>query len=181
MTKQRLHLKDVIWESLLRMMVEEKILFSKVSVARLCVWSHIHRSTFYEYFSDKIALLEYGVTQFMVPYYKLPIATRFMRPFQDVDRYYQKSIERQVIEIQSHDPQFSEVMTNMSKKYMIDEIHAYLKTIDTVNMDKMYLAHHHINSIFTLSDWNQRQPIPLTNSELDMMFMRMVVDPIIKK
>jgi AcrR family transcriptional regulator len=51
--------KKLIWEALLTLLQEHT--FASTSVRAICEQAMVHRATFYSHFTDKYALLEYGM------------------------------------------------------------------------------------------------------------------------
>ena len=91
--------KQKLWNSLYDLLVEEKTIFSNISVRSIAKNAGVHHSTFYEYFSDKLDLLDYGLTLLMEEYNMIPIQERFMRPFQEINRSFRGNPESLLIEI----------------------------------------------------------------------------------
>lgn len=53
--------KKLIWEALLSLL--EKQTFASISVKAICEQAMVHRATFYSHFTDKYALLDYGMQE----------------------------------------------------------------------------------------------------------------------
>ncbi len=53
--------KKLMWEALLSLL--EKQRFASISVKAICEQAMVHRATFYSHFTDKCALLDYGLQE----------------------------------------------------------------------------------------------------------------------
>ena len=54
--------KKLMWEALLSLLEEEQA-FASISVKAICEHAMVHRATFYSHFTDKYALLDYGIQE----------------------------------------------------------------------------------------------------------------------
>lgn len=84
-----------------------------------------------------------------------------------------------LIEIQNHNPLFASIIIEKTKQILTEQIRLHLQTIETVQINHDLLANHYVQSMYHLDDWNQKQEKPLENAELDMIFIRLVIDPLI--
>ncbi|PJO45423.1 TetR/AcrR family transcriptional regulator, partial [Lysinibacillus xylanilyticus] len=53
----------LLWESLFELMTQSKQKYSSITINQICDRAMVHRTTFYQHFEDKNALLAFGFGQ----------------------------------------------------------------------------------------------------------------------
>ncbi|MGY3745936.1 TetR/AcrR family transcriptional regulator [Vagococcus salmoninarum] len=70
-----------LWRGFFELMTDEKLPFSAITINQICEKALVHRSTFYQHFSDKYALLDYGLQILYTPYWELASEAKLQAPF----------------------------------------------------------------------------------------------------
>lgn len=164
-------MKEKQWQELFKMLTEDKVKYSDVSIRQLCERLGIHHTTFYYHFEDKEMLLKNGVELLLKDYFKIDRDERFTKPFSSSDIFYQGSDLLTLIEGQRYDDACSNLITKWSKDLMTRDAEVFIKENDFDSREGL-TARQLVETIFTISEWNET--VNKTVEELDQHYKELV-------
>lgn len=161
---------STIWQATLPLMLNEKKSFRQLSVAEICQNASIHRSSFYRTFTDKFALLEFGIEELWEKYYQELDSNNLSTPFQTADAFFENSESKLFLKSQQTDEQMLEDIKNLTLKQLE---RYYAKQLD--EKCAVLIAGFIISAINYIDQYGDKQKVKLTPIEKDQLFKNMVM------
>ncbi|KOP69468.1 TetR family transcriptional regulator [Lysinibacillus sp. FJAT-14745] len=164
----------LLWESLFELMTQSKQKYSTITINQICERAMVHRTTFYQHFEDKNALLAFGLKQHQEEALTVPLLDRLTKPFQVMEHFLHHKEIGKIVESQMDDEQFINVMnfqTRETKKQENEEIQQICKN-HTIPLE--LIVEFHSSVITTLSAWWLQNREDISAMEMDSYFHAMI-------
>lgn len=160
--------KEQLWTVLFNRLLEGES-FDQLNVQDICDQAQIHRSTFYRHFQDKYALLEYGIESLWFSFFEDDTQSILLTPFTTAAAFMEGSVAKKLIIAQQHHSNFLMSLQELSFKAYLTSIQPYFSS-----EQRTFLPLFIIHTVNFIDDWNQNQLSPLSNSELDTLYLSLV-------
>lgn len=163
-----------LWRGFYQLMTEEKQLFSKITINHICQVALVHRSTFYQHFSDKYALLDFGLGELFADYQNLADQDRTLAPFYWANHFFENSRAQLLLETQQKDQEFSQLLHVYSVEMMSASLLNYLKSLPKTDIPLSLQVDFLISTVFSLSHWQNKQKTPIPIAEMDAYYQKLI-------
>lgn len=147
--------------------------FSKLSVQEICDLTQIHRSSFYRAFSDKFAVLEFGIDLLWHDYFDSLTVDDLLNPFTSSDRFFNHSLAKDLLYSQQADSQVLNDVKKITLNLLKKAYHGIF-----IEDEEHLISGYICASIDYIDLWNQSLTHPYSIAQLDLRFKQVVLDSI---
>lgn len=162
-----------LWRGFFELMTDEKLPFSAITINQICEKALVHRSTFYQHFSDKYALLDYGLQTLYTPYWELSSEAKLQAPFVTAASFFKGSQAEELLETQKQDAVFQQLLQEKSSQSMAADFYDYYQKLELDELPTSLLVQQTVSTIFALSQWQQGQTDNISPETMDKYFQRL--------
>ncbi|MEB2301994.1 TetR/AcrR family transcriptional regulator [Lysinibacillus xylanilyticus] len=167
----------LLWESLFDLMTQSKQTYSSITINQICDRAMVHRTTFYQHFEDKNALLAFGFIQYQEqkqPFPVLPLVDRLTKPFQVMEQFLHHQEIGKILESQMGDEQFINFMTYLTREMKKEENEELQRICKDHTIPSELITEFHSSVITTLSAWWLQNRNEVSAKEMDRYFHAMI-------
>jgi|GEM_PF-490368 len=164
----------LLWESLFELMTQSKQKYSSITINQICDRAMVHRTTFYQHFEDKNALLAFGLRQNQEEALTVPLLDRLTKPFQVIEQFLHHKEIGKILESQMDDEQFINFMTYQTREMKKQENEELQRICKNHTIPSELIIEFHSGVITTLSAWWLQNRKDVSAKEMDSYFHTMI-------
>ncbi|MDM5246185.1 TetR/AcrR family transcriptional regulator [Lysinibacillus sp. G4S2] len=164
----------LLWEALFELMTESKQKYSTITINQICDRAMVHRTTFYQHFEDKNALLTFGFEQYEEEASIIPLFDRLTKPFQVIEKFLHHKEVGKILESQMDDEQFIYFMNYQTREMKKQENEEFLRICKDSTIPADLIFEFHSGVITTLSTWWLQNRNDVSAKEMDRYFHAMI-------
>ncbi|MFJ8515902.1 TetR/AcrR family transcriptional regulator [Lysinibacillus xylanilyticus] len=164
----------LLWESLFELMTQSKQKYSSITINQICDRAMVHRTTFYQHFEDKNALLAFGLEQNQEEALTVPLLDRLTKPFQVIEQFLHHKEIGKILESQMDDEQFINFMTYQTREMKKQENEELQRICKNHTIPSELIIEFHSGVITTLSAWWLQNRKDVSAKEMDSYFHAMI-------
>lgn len=164
----------LLWESLFELMTQSKQKYSSITINQICNRAMVHRTTFYQHFEDKNALLAFGFKQHQEDALTVPLLDRLTKPFQVIEQFLHHKEIGKILESQMDDEQFINFMNYQTREMKKQENEELLRICKNHTIPFELIIEFHSSVITTLSTWWLQNRKDVSAKEMDRYFHAMI-------
>jgi len=164
----------LLWESLFELMTQSKQKYSSITINQICDRAMVHRTTFYQHFEDKNALLAFGLGQNQEEALTVPLLDRLTKPFQVIEQFLHHKEIGKILESQMDDEQFINFMTYQTREMKKQENEELQRICKNHTIPSELIIEFHSGVITTLSAWWLQNRKDVSAKEMDSYFHTMI-------
>ncbi|MGE7948828.1 TetR/AcrR family transcriptional regulator [Lysinibacillus sp. NPDC093688] len=164
----------LLWAALFELMTQPKQKYSAITINQICDRAMVHRTTFYQHFEDKNALLEFGLKQTQEEALTIPRLDRLTKPFQVTEQFLRDKEIGKIIEAQMDDEQFINFMTYQSREMKKQENEELQRICKNHTIPSELIIEFHSGVLTTLSTWWLQNRKEVSAKEMDQYFHAMI-------
>lgn len=164
----------LLWEALFELMTQSKQKYSSITINQICNRAMVHRTTFYQHFEDKNALLEFGFKQTQELALTVPLLDRLTKPFQVIEQFLRHKEIGKLIELQMDDEQFINFMTYQTREMKKQENEEIQRICKDHTIPSELIIEFHSGVITTLIAWWLQNRKEVSAKEMDQYFHAMI-------
>ncbi|MDM5246183.1 TetR/AcrR family transcriptional regulator [Lysinibacillus sp. G4S2] len=161
-------------EALFELMTQSKQKYSSITINQICDRAMVHRTTFYQHFEDKNALLAFGFKQVQEEVSIAPLSDRLTKPFQVMEQFLHHKELGKILESQMDDEQFINFITYQTREMKIQEDEELLRISNNHTIPFDLIIEYHSGVITTLSTWWLQNRNDVSAKEMDQYFHAMI-------
>jgi len=164
----------LLWKALFELMTQSKQKYSSITINQICDLAMVHRTTFYQHFEDKNALLAFGFKQVQEEVSIAPLSDRLTKPFQVMEQFLHHKELGKILESQMDDEQFINFITYQTREMKIQEDEELLRISNNHTIPFDLIIEFHSGVITTLSAWWLQNRNEVSAKEMDQYFHAMI-------
>ncbi|MGE8037584.1 TetR family transcriptional regulator [Lysinibacillus sp. KCTC 33748] len=164
----------LLWEALFELMTQPKQKYSAITINQICDRAMVHRTTFYQHFEDKNALLEFGLKQTLEEALTIPLLDRLTKPFQATEQFLRHKEIGKIIESQMDDEQFINFMAYQAREMKKQENEELQRICKNHTIPSELIIEFHSGVLTTLSAWWLQNRKEVSAKEMDQYFHAMI-------
>ncbi|WP_285398582.1 TetR/AcrR family transcriptional regulator [Lysinibacillus sp. fls2-241-R2A-57] len=164
----------LLWEALFELMTQSKQKYSSITINQICDRAMVHRTTFYQHFEDKNALLAFGLRQNQEEALTVPLLDRLTKPFQVIEQFLHHKEIGKILESQMDDEQFINFMTYQTREMKKQENEELQRICKNHTIPSELIIEFHSGVITTLSAWWLQNRNEVSAKEMDQYFHAMI-------
>ncbi|MGH0596170.1 TetR/AcrR family transcriptional regulator [Bacillus mycoides] len=164
----------LLWDSLFELMTQSKQKYSSITINQICDRAMVHRTTFYNHFEDKDALLAFGFKRYGEMIAEIPLLDRLSKPFQVMEQFLHHEEIGKILEAQMSDEQFISRIHYLSHETRKQETEALNQLCKNHTMPNDLIIEFYSGVITSLSAWWFQNERKVSAAEMDRHFHQLI-------